>query len=63
MFEVPEENQEKETYEVEKNAAWQDELGPDSHPGSSKSAGNEFSNHAESIDHEKNLKSADHSQI
>ncbi|MEK3852811.1 DNA translocase FtsK [Cytobacillus sp. FSL H8-0458] len=53
MFEVPEENQEKETYEVEKNAAWQDELGPDSHPGSSKSAGNEFSNHAESIDHEK----------
>ncbi|EWG10571.1 DNA translocase FtsK [Cytobacillus firmus] len=53
MFEVPEEKQEKETYEVETHAAWQEEPEPVSHPGSSRPAGNEFSNHEESIDHEK----------
>ncbi|MEC1892167.1 DNA translocase FtsK [Cytobacillus firmus] len=53
MFEVPEKNQETESYEVETHAAWRDQPEPVSHPGSSKPAGNEFSNHEESIDHEK----------
>ncbi|MGY6212654.1 DNA translocase FtsK [Cytobacillus firmus] len=53
MFEVPEENQEKEPCEVETHAALDDELEPVIHPDSSKPAGNEFSNHEESIDHEK----------
>ncbi|MCM3708646.1 MULTISPECIES: DNA translocase FtsK [Cytobacillus] len=49
MFEVQEENQEKESREVETHAAWEDALEPDSHPGSSTPSGNEFSNHEKSI--------------
>ncbi|MBG9589984.1 DNA translocase FtsK [Cytobacillus firmus] len=53
MFEVPEDNQENEPCEVETHAALDDELEPVIHPGSSKPAGNEFSNHEEGIDHER----------